>query len=76
MGVARWFAVTVENIPVPRVLQNGNELDGLVDDLLVAMDKDATEKIVELEYAIEHLVLGAYGITETQWRVLNENKRS
>ena len=71
MGIARWFAVTVEKIPIPRVFQNGGALEGLVDDLLVALDEESTEKIEELEGAIEHLVLEAYGITETQWRALN-----
>ena len=70
MGTARWFAVTVEKIPVPRVFQKGSEIEGLVDDLLVALDEDAIEKIEELEDAIEHLVLGAYEITKTQWRIL------
>ncbi len=74
MGTARWFAVTVENIPIPRVFKNESELEGLVDDLLVALDKDATEKTEELECAIEHLVFGAYGITETQRRMLNRAK--
>ena len=74
MGTARWFAVTVEKIPVPRVFQNASALEGLVDDFLVALDKDAVEKIEELESAIEHLVLGAYGITETQWRALNRTR--
>ena len=71
MGIARWFAVTVEKIPIPSVFQNGGALEGLVDDLLVALDEESTEKIEELEGAIEHLVLEAYGITETQWRALN-----
>ena len=74
MGTARWFAVTVENIPIPRVLKNGSELEGLVDDLLVALDKDATEKTEELECAIEQLVFGAYGITDTQRSMLNRTK--
>ena len=74
MGTARWFAVTVEPIPIPRVFKNGSELEGLVDDLLVALDKDATEKTEELERAIEHLVFGAYGITETQRSMLNKTK--
>lgn len=74
MGTARWFAVTVEKIPVPRVFRNGRALEELVDDLLVALNEGATEKIEELESAIEHFVLGAYGITETQWRVLNRTQ--
>ena len=74
MGTARWFAVTVEKIPVPRVFRNGSALEELVDDLLVALNEDATEKIEELEGTIEHFVLGAYGITETQWRVLNKTQ--
>ena len=74
MGTARWFAVTVEKIPVPRVFRHGSALEELVDDLLVALDKNETEKIEELEGAIEHLVLGAYGITEAQWCVLKKTQ--
>ena len=72
MGTARWFAVTVGNIPVPRIVQNGNEIEGLVDDLLVALDDGAIAKIEELECAIEHLVFRAYGITEIQRRALDK----
>ena len=72
MGTARWFAVTVENIPVPSDLPNGDELEGLVDELFVALDKDATEKIEEHEGAIENFVFRAYGITEIQRSALTK----
>ena len=74
MGTARWFAVTVENIPIPRAFKNGSELDELVDDFLAALDQDATGNIQDLECAIEDFVFGAYGITENQQCVLNKTK--
>ena len=66
MGTARWFAVTVENIPIPTVLKNSSEVEGLVDDLMLALDDGATERAEELECAIEHSVFEAYGITVAQ----------
>jgi len=71
MGTARWLAVTVKRIPIPRAFQKGNEIEELIDDLLTALDNNATKRIEEIECAIEHLVLEAYGIAEAQWRVLD-----
>ena len=74
MGTARWFAVTVENIPIPRVLQNGRELERMVDDLLMTMHDGATEKIEDLECTIENLIFQAYEITETQRNAIGKTK--
>lgn len=74
MGTARWFAVTVETIPIPRALKNGREIEVLADDLMLTMDGGATEQVEELEAAIERLVVQAYGITESQWDAIRKTR--
>ena len=76
MGTARWFAVTVESIPVPSVLKSGSEIEGLVDDLMIAMYDDATKQAKELECAIERLVFEAYGISEMQRDAIRKARAS
>ena len=66
LGTARWFAVTVETIPIPSVLRNGADVEGRVNDLMMAIDHGATERAEELDCAIEHLVFEAYGITQME----------
>ena len=66
MGTARWFAVTVEAVPIPLALKNGEKVEHLVDNLMLAMDESATKKTKEIESTIEDFVYKAYGITESQ----------
>ena len=75
MGTARWFAVTVENIPIPPFLENGSKLEALVDHLIVAMRDGATKQIEELELAIEQSVFQAYGVTEAERLALGKPNR-
>ena len=75
LGTARWFAVTVENIPVPPFPENCREMERLVDRLIAALRDGVTEQIEELEFAIEQSVFRAYGITESDWSALEKLNR-
>ena len=66
MGTARWFAVTVEAIPIPQAIKAGSKVDAMVDKLLAAMDDGAAEEIEAIELAIEQLVYESYGLTDRQ----------
>lgn len=66
MGTARWFAVTVEAIPIPATFEDCNEVEALVNDLLHAKELRAVEKVKDLESAIEDLVFQTYGITDSE----------
>ena len=66
MGTARWFAVTVEAIPIPKIIKGSDRVDTLVDDLLCAVDESTAQRVDDLESAIEELVYQSYGITECE----------
>ena len=70
MGTARWFAVTVEAIPIPQAIENGSRVDVMVDELLAAVDDGAAEQVDALESAIDQLVYESYGLTERQRHVI------
>ena len=66
MGVARWIGVTVGRIPIPLVAEHGCRMEAQVDELINAMNENATEKVLELESVIENLVYQAFDITEAE----------
>ena len=65
MGTARWFAVTVEAIPIPQAIRTSSKVETLVDDLIRAMDESAIRQVEEIDAEIEGLVYKAYGINRT-----------
>ena len=66
MGTARWFAVTVEKIPIPKTTENGDQIEALVDELMHAIDESAASQIEEIEFAVDELIYESYGITENE----------
>ena len=65
-GTPRWIKVVVETIPIPPGLNNFKKIEELVDDLMLAIDEGITKQAKEINYAIEHLICDAYGITESE----------
>ena len=73
MGTARWFAVTVEAIPIPIAIDNARTVNVLVDNLLAAMDDGAPEKVQALESEIEDFVFESYGISAQQRQAIEKS---
>ena len=67
MGVTRWIGFVVESIPIPKpsAVQE-RALVGLVDQILVELDRDPKADVSDYESAIDDLVYELYGLTEEE----------
>ena len=73
MGVTRWFSVSVENIPVPKLTAaKQRPFVRLVDRILEAK-ADAADTI-EIEEEIDWLVYDLYGLTNAEAAVVEREK--
>ncbi len=73
MGTARWFAVTVEAIPIPVAINNTPTVERMVDDLLAAMDVGTPAKVGALESDLEDFVYESYGISMRERQAIEKS---
>ena len=67
MGVTRWFRVSVEKIPVPKVdVTKQRPFIHLVDTIIEAKDADTDTDTSDLEEEIDWLVYELYGLTDEE----------
>ena len=67
MGVTRWFRVSVETIPIPKIsAARQRPFVRLVDDILKARAADPDADTSHLEWEIDRLVYDLYGLTEEE----------
>ena len=67
MGVTRWFRVSVETIPIPKIsAARQRPFVRLVDDILEARAADPDADTSHLEWEIDRLVYDLYGLTEEE----------
>ena len=75
MGVTRWFSVSVENIPVPKLTAaKQRPFVRLVDRILKAKAADANADTSEIEEEIDWLVYDLYGLTNAEVAVVEGEK--
>lgn len=67
MGVTRWFRVSVENIPIPRItVAEQRPFIQLVDAILVVKASNPAADTAETEEKIDRLVYELYGLTKKE----------
>jgi hypothetical protein len=72
MGTARWFASTVEAIPIPTVQETEIELVELVQERLEAVAGGLSEAIYETDAKIEWRVNQTYGLSDEEVKIIRQ----
>ena len=71
MGVTRWFSISVETIPIPKIpAAEQRPLVRLVDSILAAKAGDPVADTGEQEAEIDRLVYGLYELTDEEIAVV------
>ena len=67
MGLTEWTKVSVERVPIPKIIAAEQDLFiKLVDEILAAKDADSEADTEPLEWEIDRLVYDLYGLTEEE----------
>ena len=67
MGVTRWIGHTVEQIPIPKIsVAEQRSFIALADEIIAAKAADPRADTDEIEWKIDRLVYGLYGLTEEE----------
>ena len=67
MGVTRWFSIFVETIPIPKITATEQlPFVQLLDEILEAKAADPDADTSHLEWGLDRLVYGLYGLTEEE----------